>query len=166
MGNRVFVEFSSKYMQRHLALQFEHQGDNGKFVDSIRKLNEDEPIAILEGVEAMAACKYFRGYELGSVSMYCTACDGSLGLGSDYTTGSLIPGQDLAYHHVLTDREQCNRLSADEDLCDTYENLPASGTDQHFKVKCCGSSDCTLHPSATSIDRLLRIRKLQNKRCQ
>jgi len=145
MGNRVFVEVSPEYQQRHLALQIEHKGDNGNFVDSIRKLNEDEPIAILEGMDAVAACRYFLGYELGSVSMYCLTCGGTVG--SDYTTGSLIPGQEAVYHHVLTDGEQCDRISSDEELCDTYSNLVASDNDKRFEVKCCGSSGCTLHAS-------------------
>ena len=65
-GNRDFIELNPEYQKRHLALSLEHMGDKDDFHHHIRKLNEVTPIALLgESIDAVAACRYFHGYEVG-----------------------------------------------------------------------------------------------------
>jgi len=150
-GNRVFVEFSPEYQKRHLALHTTHRDDKETLKHQIRKLNEDVPIASFADLDAVGACKYFQGYELGSVSMFCAACAGF----DTYITGALVPGTTTTFKHVLTDRETCERKSTDKQLCDTYENISDQDTGWFYKVQCCGSRDCTIHFSLTDLDRVL-----------
>lgn len=139
-GNRVFVEISSEYQKRHLALHTT-QDDKETLKHQLRKLNENYPIASFADMDAVGACKYFQGYELGSVSMFCVACAGL----DTYVTGALRPGTRTTVKHVLTNRETCERKSTDEQLCDTYDNISPQDSNVSYKVQCCGSRVCSIH---------------------
>ena len=65
-------------------------------------------------------------------------------------TGALVPGSNLILTHVLTDRESCDRVSTEEQLCDTYDNIVIQGTDRLYKVQCCGTGVCAIHASTSA----------------
>jgi hypothetical protein len=122
-------------------------GDKENFLHHIRKLNEVTPIALLgESIDAVAACNYFHGYEVGYDSLYCVELVGI----NTYETGALVPGSNLVLTHLLTDRESCDRVSTEEEFCDTYDHIAIQGTDHLYKVQCCGSEGCTIYASTSA----------------
>ena len=148
-GNRVFVEMNSEYLKRHLALSTEHTDDKDNFQDHIRKLNKDVPMASFgEAVDAAIACKYFLGFEVGSASAYCVRWANNMGT---YETGALVSRANIVFNHVLPNGESCDRLSAEEQVCDTYDHVAVQGTRQLYKVQCCGKRGCTLHVSTNGM---------------
>ena len=160
-GNRDFIELNPEYQKRHLALSLEHMGDKDNFLHHIRKLNEVTPIALLgESIDAVAACSYFQGYEVGSPSLYCVERAGT----NTYETGALVPGSNLVLTHVLTDRESCDRVSTEEQLCDTHDIIAIQGTDHLYKVQCCGTGRCTIYASTSvGIDSAeIKLRRYKN----
>jgi len=145
-GNRDFIELNPEYQKRHLALSLEHMGDTDNFHHHIRKLNEVISVACLvKSTDAVAACKYFHGFEVGYVSHYCLSGAGI----NTHETGALVPGSNLVLTHVLTDRESRDRVSMEEQFCDTYDDLVFQGTYHLYKVQCCGSEGCTIHASTS-----------------
>jgi len=139
-----------EHLKRHLALSTEHTDDKDNFQDHIRKLNEDVPMASFgDAVDAVVACKYFLGFEVGSASAYCVRwANNNMGTRE---IGELVSGANIVFNHVLTNGESCACLSAEEDLCDTYDHVAVQGTQQLYKVQCCGKRGCTLHVSTNGM---------------
>ena len=68
-----------------------------------------------------------------------------------HETGALVSRATIVFNHVLTNGESCDRLSAEEQFCDTYDYVAVQGDHQLYKVQCCGKKGCTIHASTSGM---------------